>query len=39
MNFEHMPELEWPGAYPGVIVLMVVTGVALWRGFKRAEWL
>jgi Mg2+ and Co2+ transporter CorA len=34
-----MPELHWRGAYPGVVLLMVVAGLALWRGFKRAEWL
>jgi magnesium transporter len=39
MNFDHMPELHWRGAYPGVVLLMVVAGLALWRGFKRAEWL
>ena len=39
MNFEHMPELRWEGAYPAVIALMVLSGVLLWRGFKRAEWL
>ena len=38
-NFEHMPELHWRGSYPGVVLLMVVLGVMLWRGFKRAEWL
>jgi magnesium transporter len=39
MNFEHMPELQWRGAYPGVIALMVLSGIMLWRGFKRADWL
>jgi magnesium transporter len=39
MNFEHMPELRWPGAYPLVIALMVLTALALHRSFKRAGWL
>jgi magnesium transporter len=39
MNFEHMPELRWEGSYPLVIALMVVTGLALHRSFKRAGWL
>jgi magnesium transporter len=39
MNFDHMPELHWRGAYPGVILLMVVAALGLWRGFKSAEWL
>src|SRR3954454_12256972 len=39
MNFRHMPELRWAAAYPGAVVLMVLAGVMLWRGFKRARWL
>jgi magnesium transporter len=39
MNFDHMPELHWRFSYPTVVVLMVVAGVVLWRGFKRARWL
>ena len=39
MNFEHMPELRWEGSYPLVIALMVLTGLALHRSFKRAGWL
>ena len=39
MNFEHMPELRWEGAYPLVVVLMFVTAFVLHRGFKRAGWL
>jgi magnesium transporter len=39
MNFDHMPELGWAGSYPLVIALMVITALALHRGFKRAGWL
>jgi magnesium transporter len=39
MNFEHMPELRWVGSYPAAVLLMVVAGLVLWRGFKRASWL
>jgi len=39
MNFDHMPELRWEGAYPLVIALMVITALALHRSFKRAGWL
>ena len=39
MNFAHMPELKWEGAYPAVIVLMVLTAVGLYVSLKRARWL
>jgi len=39
MNFVHMPELRWRGAYPAVIALMVITALALHRSLKRAGWL
>ncbi|MEU2388699.1 magnesium/cobalt transporter CorA [Streptomyces sp. NPDC012461] len=39
MNFEHMPELSWPGAYPALIALMVVLEVLLYRMFKRRGWM
>src|SRR4051794_37127234 len=39
MNFDHMPELHWRASYPVVVVFMVLAGVVLWRGFKRAQWL
>ena len=39
MNFVHMPELQWEGSYPLVVALMVLTALALHRGFKRAGWL
>jgi magnesium transporter len=39
MNFNHMPELRWPVAYPIVVGLMVVAAVGLYASFKRARWL
>jgi magnesium transporter len=39
MNFEHMPELEWPAGYPLVLALMATICFALWRYFKRVGWL
>ena len=39
MNFDHMPELHWRISYPAVVALMILAGVLLWRGFKRAQWL
>jgi len=39
MNFEHMPELRWPLAYPVLLVTLFVLCFALYRRFKREEWL
>ncbi|MZG19663.1 magnesium transporter CorA, partial [Streptomyces sp. SID5914] len=39
MNFDHMPELHWVWGYPGVIALMAVLEVLLYRQFKRRGWL
>jgi magnesium transporter len=39
MNFDHMPELRWRLAYPGVVALMVLAAVVLYVSFKRARWL
>jgi magnesium transporter len=39
MNFQHMPELQWPAAYPMAITLMFLTAAALYGSFKRANWL
>jgi len=39
MNFDHMPELRWGVGYPGVLALMAVICLGLWRYFKRAGWL
>lgn len=39
MNFDHMPELRWVGAYPAVIALMAAVVFGLYRQFKRRGWL
>jgi len=39
MNFEYMPELAWPWAYPAVWGLMIVTAGALLVYFRRREWI
>lgn len=39
MNFEHMPELHWPGAYPAVLLLMAAIAGGMLRYFNRKGWL
>ncbi|MEU1970035.1 magnesium and cobalt transport protein CorA [Microbacterium sp. NPDC019599] len=39
MNFEYMPELDWPWGYPMALGLMAVTSVTLYLIFKRRGWL
>ena len=39
MNFTHMPELDWPYAYPVVLLGVVVGCVALYVRLKRFGWL
>lgn len=39
MNFEHMPELDQPAAYPVVVGGMVVVALVMFRAFKRSGWL
>lgn len=38
MNFEFMPELHWPAAYPLVLLLMLAVSAALWVYFRRKKW-
>lgn len=38
MNFRHMPELEWPWAYPALLGLMAALGIGLWVFFSRKKW-
>ncbi len=39
MNFEYMPELARPWAYPALLSLMVVVGGAMMLFFKRKGWM
>ncbi len=39
MNFEHMPELEWPFGYPFAIGLMILSALLPYWFFKRKGWL
>ena len=39
MNFQNMPELGWPLAYPTLLAVMGVLGVGLLLFFKRKGWL
>ena len=39
MNFKFMPELEWRYGYPGLLIVMLVTTVLLYRYLRKAGWL
>lgn len=39
MNFKYMPELQYPWAYPGVLLLMAAITVAIYYWFRRKRWL
>ncbi len=39
MNFQHMPELNWPLGYPLSLFTMVAACAGLYVGFKRSGWL
>ena len=39
MNFDHMPELRHPSAYPILWVVFIVTGTALLVIFRKKRWL
>lgn len=39
MNFEHMPELAWPWAYPLSLLLIICSGAAPYWFFKRKHWI
>ncbi len=39
MNFDHMPELSSRVGYPAVLGLMLVACYALYRNFRRRDWL
>jgi magnesium transporter len=39
MNFEYMPELEWPLGYPMALLLMLASAITPYLYFKRRGWL
>jgi magnesium transporter len=39
MNFRHMPELDWRLGYPLAIGMMGAAAFALYRVFRRRDWL
>jgi magnesium transporter len=39
MNFEFMPELKWPWAYPALLVLTGISVLGLYRRLKRRGWI
>ena len=39
MNFTYMPELRWRYGYHGILAFMLVSGVLLYRAFRRNGWL
>lgn len=38
MNFDHMPELRLPYAYPVVLGVMALIAVSMWLYFKTRDW-
>ena len=39
MNFEHMPELHWPWAYPAVMLSMLAIALGMLAFFRRKGWI
>ena len=39
MNFQHMPELTWYFGYPMALGMMAALSLALFRVFRRRDWL
>lgn len=38
MNFRHMPELEWPWAYPVLWIVMIGLAAGMLAYFRRRQW-
>jgi magnesium transporter len=38
MNFHYMPELNWPWAYPAVLIIMFLIAIGLLIYFKSKRW-
>jgi len=39
MNFEIMPELTWPWAYPALLLATGLAVIVLYRRLKRRGWI
>lgn len=39
MNFEYMPELSWPWAYPALLVALTMAAVGIFALFRLKRWL
>jgi magnesium transporter len=39
MNFDHMPELQWPWGYPAALALIASSCGVMWWRFRKAGWL
>jgi magnesium transporter len=39
MNFDFMPETKWSYGYPMVLLTIMITCLALFRVFRRNQWL
>ncbi|SMC24432.1 magnesium transporter [Desulfacinum hydrothermale DSM 13146] len=39
MNFQYMPELKWPWAYPAVWLIMIVVAVLMLLFFRKKRWI
>ena len=39
MNFTHIPELDWPYAYPTFWIICVVATIGMWWYFRRKGWI
>ena len=39
MNFKHMPELDWPWAYPLILAVMAFVAILMLTLFRRKKWL
>ena len=39
MNFEFMPELKWPWAYPALWLVLIVISYTMLSWFRRKKWL
>jgi magnesium transporter len=39
MNFDHLPELDWPFGYPMALAMMIVSAIIPYAWFKFRDWL